>query len=153
MCLPLDSLWIDDGVTVRGGRRLSWLLFSFARALHLSRLVLGLLLLIYLCCFLFIVAVFIGRRGGIRGGGSGGNISCYIVREHRHELLIIKTIEAVGFRHVVHDIIRISAFFDQRRVEESNGVAYGSTVGAAADGGEVQKLINPRGLIAVLASI
>lgn len=177
--LPLNSFWIDDGITIRGRRRLVrgglwwWWLVILARAFHFSRLILGLLLLLLLLLllirrcsnFLIIVAILIRRRGRVWWGSRRRDRHRYVVGEHGHELLIIKPIKAViGVRwwhNVIHGaiiiviirVVTIPTFFNnnQRRrwVEEGDGIADGPAVRPSSDGGEVEELVNPMGLIAV----
>lgn len=119
---------------------------QFATALHLIRFVLELALGLALLNgggFLVVQAVMVGRGGGVGGRDGGGDG----VSEHGHELLVVELIELAG--RAGGGAGGGAGVVGGRVLEEGNGVAGGSAVGAALGGGEIEEFIDPGGVVGV----
>lgn len=149
--VPFDSLGVSNSLAGRTSIGVIWKLhnFLFALAFNLICFIFQLVVVVLLLLLLLIIEeVLIRRAWRVRGGQDGwwkqgDPREHYFIREHGHELFIIKLVKLVLIVVVILSTLHWW-------IQVGDGIAHRPPVNAAPGRGEVEKLIHPRRVLIVL---
>jgi len=94
------------------------------------------------------------RRVGGRQGSwwwQGDPREHYFIREHGHELFIIKLVKLILIAIIIVVIVGLTT--PQWCVQVGDGIAHRPPVSAAPGGGEVEELVHPRRVLVLMMLI